>query len=307
MIRLAIVLSFHLWAAAACIRVDGDRILARDLVGQVPSFQSIPGDTPVGFTPMAGTSRVLPIREVNSFASRHGISSPVISQDLCIERAGAQLSRSALLEAMKKALGIEGAHIELLDYSKSILPSGNLEFSRATLSPPPADDSSRAVVWRGRIVYGDHQSASVWARVRISVSATEYVAAKDLIPGGAIGREDIREMPVLEFPSHLPPIQSLQDILGHSVRRALKAGEILRPPMLVSMPDVNRGDAVTVIIQSGAAWLKLAALAQSSGRTGDVICLQNPENHRLFRGTVIGKDQVSVNQTQGKEHVKASL
>src|SRR6185437_12283142 len=128
MIRLAIVLSFPLWAAAACIRVDGDRILARDLVGQVPFFQSIPGDTPVGFTPMPGTSRVLPIREVNSFASRHGVSSPVISQDLCIERAGAPLSRSALLEAMKKALGIEAAHIELLDYSKSILPSGNLEF-----------------------------------------------------------------------------------------------------------------------------------------------------------------------------------
>ncbi|MGH9612553.1 MAG: flagellar basal body P-ring formation chaperone FlgA [Bryobacteraceae bacterium] len=208
---------------------------------------------------------------------------------------------------MKKALGIEAAQIELLDYSKSIFPSGKLEFSRATLSPPPANDNSRAVVWRGRVVYGDHQSASVWARVRISVSAAEYVAAKELIPGSAIEREDIRETRVLEFPSHLPPIQSLQEIFGHSVRRTLKAGEILRPAMLVSMPDVNRGDAVTVIIQSGAAWLKLAALAQSSGRTGDVICLQNPENHRLFRGTVIGKGQVSVNQTQGKEHAKALL
>lgn len=307
MIRLAIALVFPIWAAAACIRVDGDRILAQDLVGQVPSFRSIPGDTLVGFTPLPGASRILPVREMNSFAARHGLRSPVISQDLCIERAGAPLSRSALLEAMKKALGIEAAHIELLDYSKSILPSGNLEFSRATLSPPPADDSSRAVVWRGRVVYGDHQSASVWARVRISVSATEYVAAKDLIPGGAIGREDIRETSVREFPSHLPPIQSLQDILGHSVRRALKTGEILRPRMLVSMPDVNRGDTVTVIIQSGTAWLKLAALAQSSGRTGEIICLQNPENHRLFRGTVIGKGQASINQTQGKEHVKTPL
>ena len=307
MIRLGILLSFPLWAAAACTHVNGDRILARDLVGQIPSFQPIPGDAIVGFTPFPGTSRTLTVRELNSFASRYGVPLPAISQDLCVERAGAPLSRSALLEAMKKALGIESAQIDLLDYSKSIFPSGELEFSRATLSPPATDGLARGVIWRGRVAYGDHKSAPVWVRVRISVLAKEYVAARDLSPGEAIGREDIRQTTAMEFPGHLPEIQNLQDILGHSVRRVLKAGEILRPAILVSMPDVNRGDAVTVIIQSGAARLKLTALAQSSGRTGDIICLQNPENHRIFRGTVLGKDQVSVGQTQRKEHGKIQL
>jgi hypothetical protein len=59
---------------------------------------------------------------------------------------------------------------------------------------------------------------------------------------------------------------------------------------------VERGERITVEVTSGAARLAFQATAQSGGRQGDSVLVQNPENGRLFQAKVIGDGKVLIHR-----------
>ena len=58
--------------------------------------------------------------------------------------------------------------------------------------------------------------------------------------------------------------------------------------------QVRRGDHVGVTVISGAARLELEALAETSGKQGDLVTLTNPRSGKSFQARIEGKDRALV-------------
>jgi flagella basal body P-ring formation protein FlgA len=96
------------------------------------------------------------------------------------------------------------------------------------------------------------------------------------------------------FPAAGQPEQSPELLLGLVPTHPIPAGAEIRPGFLVPPNDVDRGDAVSVEVRSGAARLAFTAKAESAGRNGDFIAVRNPSSNRVFQARVEGKDKVLV-------------
>jgi hypothetical protein len=84
--------------------------------------------------------------------------------EVCFERAAQTLDAEMLLPVLRAALAKDNATIEILDFSSNKVARGRVEFTRASLQP--------SGMWRGRVTDREGRSAPVWARVRVSDSAT---------------------------------------------------------------------------------------------------------------------------------------
>ncbi|HPQ16927.1 MAG TPA: flagellar basal body P-ring formation chaperone FlgA [Bryobacteraceae bacterium] len=278
--------------AAGCISVEGDRIRAADLAAAVPAFAALAPDAELGYTPAPGARRMLSPGEVARMAARHGIALET-APGLCIERAMEHLTEERVLAALRAAVGNPEARIELLDFSRYKVPRGELEFARSGYTPPP-EGADVPVVWRGKLKYAGNRSMPVWARVRIGIPGKRLVAAEDLPAGLPIQASQVRvettEMPLFAA----APTQSVEDVVGRVPKRTIRAGEAVPAGVLEAPLEVERGETVTVKVNSGAAQLSLKAKAVTPGRKGDLIMLRNPDNGRRFQGRVEGQGRVIV-------------
>ena len=64
--------------------------------------------------------------------------------------------------------------------------------------------------------------------------------------------------------------------------------------------DVDRGEIVTVEVQSGGAVLRIDAEAQASGRQGQSITLRNSTSGKIFRAKITGKGRVLLECRSGR-------
>ena len=74
----------------------------------------------------------------------------------------------------------------------------------------------------------------------------------------------------------------------------MAAGAPLLESMLEPPREVNRGDVVNAIVQNGAARLDVQAVAEDSGRKGQIISVRNPRSGRSFQARVEEKGTVVV-------------
>src|SRR5258708_2907490 len=149
-LQIAIVLSALAGAAhaqaQACLVMEGDRVLARDLVSAVPAFGKIPPDTMLVSAPLPGVRRVLRSFELVSLGKRYGVEAGVES-DLCLERQMEALDHNRMLDAMRLALALPDARIEIVETSLYPVPRGQFEFRRAGLGMPALPESPMPVMW----------------------------------------------------------------------------------------------------------------------------------------------------------------
>ena len=144
--------------AAACIVVEGERILVSDLASAVPAFRSAPAGESLGLTPGPGARRLVGPVELGRLAARDGVAWNG-SAGVCFERASEVLTEARVLESLRSALKNEPGTWKLADFSRYPAPRGTLEFFA-----PPRTYSAAPVQVRGRIRYGDNRSFPVWAR-----------------------------------------------------------------------------------------------------------------------------------------------
>ena len=178
-----------------------DRVVASQLAGAVPLLRELPPDTSLGYAPLPGLVRVISGRELNLIASREGVTL-TDAPDLCIERVLRPITAAEMRTALQVALGIPDAEVTVEEFSSQPLPPGKLEFQRSTLSQPPPNAPASPVFWRGRLIYDQYHGLPVWAKVKITVNRTVFLAAQD-IAAGAILRasgcpiHDCARIPVL--------------------------------------------------------------------------------------------------------------
>ena len=149
--------------AAGCFTVTGDRVRAADLAAANSWFAQLDPRMEAGASPLAGITHVIKGRELAAFArAAHGQAVPDFFADICVEREAHFLTREMLQPVLDAALGSPATILEFGHYR---LPDGHFEFTRAGLAP--------SGLWRGRVLYGDHHSAPVWAKVQMGAGVPQ--------------------------------------------------------------------------------------------------------------------------------------
>jgi flagella basal body P-ring formation protein FlgA len=293
---------FALWALAAsasgtgCVVVDDNVVLVRDL-GQIGVvFPALDADTWFSVAPAPGLSRILPSAEVVRFARLHGALLGTFP-DVCIQRRSATLSKELVLSALEKAIGDPDVAIEVIDYSRRPLPTGELSFPKSGLSGTGGVSGTASVVWRGHVTRSG-TSSLMWARVRLVRRQTRIVAAGPLRAGSPISRDEVEQRTETVFAFAPAPLYSVDQVVGRRPRRLIRAGEALKPELLFPARDVERGETVSVSAFSGEVELRFQARAETAGRRGDAVQLSSTTNGKRLRGVVTGRGSVEIRATQ---------
>jgi flagella basal body P-ring formation protein FlgA len=273
--------------------VESDRILASDLAAALPAFRALPPDTILGTAPQPGSDRFFRAPELTALAHHHSIHLENPS-DVCFAWPMEPLSASRVMEAMRAALALPDARIEIAEISSYPVPRGRLEFSRDRLTAPPEADRRSPVLWRGEVIYGEDRRYTVWARVRIAVRCTRVVAAEPLRAGRPIEARQVRAESAACFLAPEKTASATDEVVGRKLLRPVAAGNPVPREWLVEPNDINRGDLIQIEVRSGAARLAFTGKAESAGRAGDLISVLNPSSKKVFQARVDGKGKAVV-------------
>jgi hypothetical protein len=161
-------------AAAPCLAIEGDAILAGDLARVNPVFRALDASLAMGAAPMPGARRVFRAVELARLVRvNHLPSGPL--REVCFEWPTAVLSPGKLAQAMAGVLDCDASAIEVIEQSRLPAPPGDLVFAKRDLDPVPGSDG-RVLVWRGFVRYGVGRSFPVWARIRVPPALTVMAA-----------------------------------------------------------------------------------------------------------------------------------
>jgi flagella basal body P-ring formation protein FlgA len=267
-------------ASAGCLPISGGRILGRDLALADARFATLLATLTVGFPPAPGAQRIYTAAELQHLARANGIQAAGFS-DICFELPMQRFAEADAVAAMRRTLPAE-AELKVVELAGVDVPAGTVEFPVEGLEPP-TPSSHGVQLWRGYVRYAETRRVSVWARVEVTVRVTAVVAGKDLAQGATIKAASLRmETKTTPF-DRVNPATRIEDVAGRMPKRPLQAGSIVPLNVLAEAPTVRKGDSVPVIVESGMAWLRFEAIAESAARDGDIVELRNPANGKTFR------------------------
>ncbi len=287
---LVMVLAALPGTAGQCLIVDGEWVTARDLAERVPLFGGSDPELRLVRAPFPGARRVV------GPGSLPGLGDAAATP-FCVERKLQTLPRETYAEAVKRTLGIkDGPEIlfELVDYDRSMVPSGRLEFTTQALPPAVRGRTEEAVLWRGKLFYAEARSLPVWIRLRLWVEGEVCLFTRDVARGEDMKVEDCRVGKVRYPPFTAPPLRQPAVLEGLVAARRLKAGEPIYQAELAHKPDVEAGKTVETRVGNGGAAVRFQAKAASSGRRGDSVAVTNPVNGKRLEGQVVGQGSVEV-------------
>jgi flagella basal body P-ring formation protein FlgA len=276
-----------------CEFVSGEQIFSADLARALRVFLAMPQDTVIGYSPAPGSRRILQLQELKRIGAQYGISVPAGAQ-ACFEWKVQPITEEAVRAAIREVLKAPEARVEILAMSKAPAPEGKLEFPQSGLSAATNTDPSTPVTWRGYVQYSSPRRFSVWARVRISATMPRVIAVEPLAAGKPVAEAQVRLETHTDFPTRNDSARRLEEVIGRIPRRPVRPGLPVLRSDLTEAFEVERGDTVEVTAVSGATQLGLEALAETSGRQGDVISLRNPRSGKLFRARIEGKGRAIV-------------
>jgi flagella basal body P-ring formation protein FlgA len=274
--------------------IANDRILGQDLAKAIPAFQNkLPGDAVIGYSPVPGARRIFRSLELQRLGAPYGVAVPE-NAEACFEWSLQPLTPDVVRAAIREALQLPEANVEVLAISGNQAPAGKLSFPIAGLLASTLTGAETPVTWRGEVLYHGSRKFSVWARVKVSATVTRVVSTQLILPGQNISPDQVRIETYDDFPLRNDIARNLEEVVGRMPRRAIRQGLPVFRNDLIEPLQVQRGDLVDVTAISGAAQLHLPAFAETPGRQGDMISLKNPRSGKLFRARIEGKDKALV-------------
>jgi flagella basal body P-ring formation protein FlgA len=277
-----------------CEMIANDRIFGEDLARAVPAFlDKIPGDTAIGYSPAPGARRVFKSLELQRIGAPYGVT-VAPDAEACFEWSLQTLTDDVVRAAIRDSLQSDSARIDVLAISRNQAPAGKISFPISGLLASTLTGPDTPVTWRGEVIYHGSRKFSVWARVKISSTMTRVVATQLILPGQTVAPDQVRIETYDDFPLRNDIARNLDEVIGRMPRRAIRVGLPVFRADLIEPLQVQRGDLVDVTAISGAAQLRMPAVAESPGRQGDLITLKNARSGKTFRARIEGKDKALV-------------
>jgi len=149
--------------------------------------------------------------------------------------------------------------------------------------------SARTCVWLGGRSTG---SVPVWFSVKayqpVLVSQRNH-AARDAVDANDFAVEERDVAPLGGEPL---PVDTEVGLMR--ARHVLSVGHIVLKQDLEPLPQILRGEEVTVEVRHGAVQIETSAVALREARFGEAVTLQNPTSHMTYAGRVVGQGRVVV-------------
>ncbi|HMD50610.1 MAG TPA: flagellar basal body P-ring formation chaperone FlgA [Bryobacteraceae bacterium] len=279
--------------SGSCQAIHSDQITGEDLGRALPAFGRIPHDAMIANAPPPEGQRIFAWPELQRIGRQFGVELPSKSR-ICFEWQMRPVGPDDVRAAMRESLQSQNVRIDVLAIGKSKAPEGKLVFPLSGLSASTNVDATTPVSWRGEVIYDSSHRFTVWARVRLAATMTRVVAKELLLPGQTVTAPQIALETVDDFPLRGNLTRSLEQVIGHAPLRAIKPGAPVMRADLAEPLQVRRGESVLVTAVSGGAQLRMEAVAENSGKQGEMISLRNPRSGRSFRARIEGKDQALV-------------
>ena len=120
------------------------------------------------------------------------------------------------------------------------------------------------------------------------------VPAHDIARGALIADTDLTTKSIAVMRANEGIIRNASDAAGKKAKRALRAGEFLRPSDVKRPTLVAKGATVTMVFEAPGMTLTSVGRALAEGGEGDSIAVLNPTSYRQIVAVVTGAGTVRV-------------
>ncbi len=119
-------------------------------------------------------------------------------------------------------------------------------------------------------------------------------AGRNLARGAILSTSDVRTVDVDAARVPNDAIADADSVVGLRAKRSLRKGQVLRDSAIEGVPVVERGDRVTLVLESGRLTIQAVGRAQEAGTIGDWIRVENLDSKRELSGRVDREGRVHV-------------
>jgi flagella basal body P-ring formation protein FlgA len=89
------------------------------------------------------------------------------------------------------------------------------------------------------------------------------------------------------------PYDELSQVIGKKALRAISEGQYINKQWVQEIPEIEKGDPVTIVVKKSTVRVVVSATARESGKIGEKIWVENSESHKLVRVMVKSKGIVT--------------
>jgi len=146
----------------------------------------------------------------------------------------------------------------------------------------------------------DGSSGRVELSLKVSLRKMVVVALRDLSWHEVIGDGDVAVVEK-EIDPLFPACTSLSEVLGKSLKKPIRKGEVVIKSYLDSPNVIKRGSPVIIVAKVGGVEVKAQGKACESGGVGDQIEVLNTSTGRRIKAVVVGPGMVEAIVPDGGE------
>jgi flagella basal body P-ring formation protein FlgA len=255
-------------------------------------------DRVLGTGPGAGGRIVVEAAQLGAIAHQFGVDwRPASSGDRAVlDRPGRPLRREDALDAVKSALIGAGASpdcdIELPGFTPPLVPF------EADPRPVVSDMEYEPAAGRFSAVLSITGAAMEPIHMRLTGRVDDTidlpVATTRLLAGSVLRADDVHIARVHTMLVRSEVVRRTDDAIGMQLKRALAAGQPLMVSELMRPSMVQKGAAVTMLLDSPGITLSAQGQALESGAIGERIRVLNPVSRAVLEAEIIGPDRVRV-------------
>jgi len=283
----------------ATVTVEAAVIRLGDLFdGGAPESGLANAEVAVARAPAPGESVVLDARWLSAVARAYDVAwRPASRFDQAVITRASQLVGTetirATLAADMVARGVEGEFDIQFD---GAAPALKLPVDvDPTLTVQQLNLDSQSGRFQAILVATDGQAA---ARAVVSgrvFALTEVpVPTRRLLPGEVITQADLEWVQVHADRISGATVVDPSQIVGHSPRRPIRAGEPVRANDLLIAMTMKRGTVVTMVLETPQMLITTQGRAMEDGAEGDLVDVMNIASNRVVKATIVDPTTVSV-------------
>ncbi|MBI2889670.1 MAG: flagellar basal body P-ring formation protein FlgA [Nitrospirae bacterium] len=144
------------------------------------------------------------------------------------------------------------------------------------------------------VTRGGERVRRLWLTFEVRGQARVACAARDIAAGSALDSADIEvgSVPLTQIPVDFATDPT--SLVGRKLSRRYRTGEPLSARHVAKIPDVRRGDKVSVLVGNARFQVQATGVAQEDGSVGEVIFVRNTASGKTFLARVVGTHRVEV-------------
>lgn len=260
-------------------------------------------DTIVMEAPSPGTRDIITGYELSAIAKEHKLDwkRPSYIKRIYLERVGISFTLNDIKPALHDLIEQNGVtndvQISLFGRKNGLyLPIG---FQLSDIEYTDFAFNNRAD--RFSVTVNIPTGGPIAREIRLSGNLQEVrlapVLNRMVTPGEIITEDDIdwQKHPTRKVRGNI--ITNHQELIGHTVRRALSPNQLIRGTDVITPVVVAKGSIVTMTLSRGALYLVAQGRALENGGVGDVIRIMNNSSNQTLEAKVINAENVVVEPT----------